>query len=154
MKLKQKKLSSVGKELIKSFEGLSLNSYLCPAGVWTIGYGTTVIKGVPVSKDMKITKEEADKLFDEDVKQFETVVNELVKVPLTQNQFDALVSFVYNIGSGNFSASSVLIFLNKSEYLVAADRILKWIYVTKGRKKVISNGLVVRRNKEKKLFLS
>ena len=93
---------SEGLSLIKRFEGLYLESYLCPAKVWTKGYGHT--KGVV--KGQKITEEEAEDFLKKDLAAAEKTVNSL-NVQLTQNQFDALVSFVFNLGSGNFLSSTL-----------------------------------------------
>lgn len=140
------KISENGKNLIKNFEGLKLNSYKCSSGVLTIGYGHT---GSDVKENMIISKEEAEKLFDSDIVIHSNNVSKLVRVKLTQNQFDALVSFEYNIGYGNFSKSTLLKKLNLQDYKGASNEFDKWIY----SKKKKLNGLVKRRNKEKELFL-
>ena len=140
------KISENGKNLIKNFEGLKLNSYKCSSGVLTIGYGHT---GSDVKENMIISKEEAEKLFDSDIVIHSNNVSKLVRVKLTQNQFDALVSFEYNIGYGNFSKSTLLKKLNLQDYKGASNEFDKWVY----SKKKKLNGLVKRRNKEKELFL-
>jgi lysozyme len=91
------KISKAGLDLIKSFEGLRLEPYYCSSRVLTIGYGST---GPHVKEGMKITKEEAEKLLIKDVSRFEDGVNKLINIPLTQQQFDALVSFAFNCGRG------------------------------------------------------
>jgi len=144
-KLKMK-LSENGKKLIKKFEGCRLKAYKCPAGVLTIGYGHT--KGV--TSNQIITQAEADRLFDEDIKTFENAVNSLVKVPLTQNQFDALVSFTFNLGIGALKNSTLLRLLNKGDYRGASQQFGLWVHVGK----IVLHGLVVRREEEKKLFLT
>lgn len=149
-----RKVSVVGQNLIKEFESLRLESYLCPAGVWTIGWGTTRIEEKPVVKGMKITIDQAQKYFEKDLQVFETAVSKLVSVKINQNQFDSLVSLCYNIGIGNFTHSSVLRFLNQEQYIVAAHQMTRWIYATVNGKKIILNGLVRRRAAEKDLFLS
>jgi lysozyme len=93
------KTGEKGKDLIQSFESLALKSYKCPAGVWTIGFGTTRINKKPVLPGMVITVEYAETLFESDLFLFERDVNSLLTKPVTQNQFDALVSFAYNVGS-------------------------------------------------------
>lgn len=98
-----KKTGNKGIALIKSFEGLKLKAYKCPAGIWTIGYGHT--KGV--KEGQVITEDQADKFLTEDLFDAEMAVNEQ-SLSLTQNQFDALVSFTYNLGSGNFQKSTLL----------------------------------------------
>ena len=100
-----------GLELIKHFEGCELVAYKCPAGVWTIGYGH--IKGV--SEGMTITQEQAEQMLLDELIEYENYINELVTVPLSQNQFDALVSWVYNLGPANLKVSTMLKVLNKGQ---------------------------------------
>ena len=116
--------SNKGIELIKSFEGIKTKAYKCPAGVWTIGYGHT--KGV--QKGDTCTMAQAIEFLKEDLRVFEGAINDLVKVELNQNQFDALVSFVYNVGSGAFQDSTMRIFINKGHFPLAAGQFDKWIY--------------------------
>ena len=97
-------ISEEGKSLIKKFEGCELTAYKCAAGVPTIGYGH--IKGVSMGDT--ITQEEADEMFNHEMKEYETYVNTAVTVPLSQNQFDAIVSWVFNLGNGNLKASTML----------------------------------------------
>lgn len=145
-----KTTSYVGLDLIASFEGTRLQSYDDGVGVWTIGIGTTVYpNGVKVKKGDTCTLEQAKSYFAHDLKRFEASVNNLVKVPLSQNQFDALVSLVYNIGSGNFGSSTLLKKLNAKDYQGAADQFQQW---NKGGGKVLK-GLVRRREAERALFL-
>ena len=138
-------VSTNGIELIKQFEGCSLKGYKCPAGIWTIGYGHT--NGV--KEGQTITKEEAELLLKEDLAGFEKVINNVVNVEINQNQFDALVSFSYNIGIGALQTSTLLKLLNKSDYNGAAEQFNRWVYA-KGKK---LTGLVKRRSAEKELFL-
>lgn len=138
-------LSEKGKTLIKKYEGLKLSAYKCPAGVWTIGYGHTA----GVYAGQKITQKQADEIFDKDIKQFEDAVNSLVKVPLKQGQFDALVSFVYNVGKTAFANSTLLKMLNSGNYSGAGEQFNRWVFA--GGKKLV--GLVKRREEEKELFL-
>lgn len=133
-------------ELIKSFEGLELEAYLCPAGIWTIGYGHTG----DVEKGEKITKEKADELLDIDLSVFRKGVRNLVKVPLNKNQFGALVSFAYNVGLGNLKSSTLLRMLNAGDYNGAADQLLRW---NKSNGKVL-RGLARRREAERAVFLT
>jgi len=133
-------------ELIKSFEGLELEAYLCPANVWTIGYGHT--KGV--KEGDTVTKEEAEKLLDEDLAFFRNGVKRLVKVDLNENQFGALVSFAYNLGLGSLESSTLLKMLNAGDYEGAADQFLRW---NKSGGKVMT-GLVRRREAERAVFLT
>ena len=142
--------SQNGINLISSFEGCELKAYLCPAKVWTIGFGTTVYpSGVKVKKGDTCTLDQAKQFKAHDLKRFEKTVNDLVKVSLTQNQFDALVSLTYNIGTGAFEKSTLLKKLNVSDYQGAADQFTVW---NKGGGKVLQ-GLVNRRAKERELFL-
>ncbi len=118
-------------------------------GVWTIGIGTTVYpNGVKVKQGDTCTPEQAKVYFKHDLAKFEKTVNEAVTVPLNQNQFDALVSLTYNIGSGAFKNSTLLKLLNKGDYQGAADQFLAW---KKAGGKVMK-GLVRRREAERALF--
>lgn len=133
-------------ELIKSFEGLELEAYLCPADIWTIGYGHTG----NVKEGDSITKEEAEALLDKDLQTFRNGVKRLVKVPLNENQFGALVSFAYNLGLGSLQNSTLLKMLNAGDYTGAADQFLRW---NKSGGKVLT-GLVRRREAERAVFLT
>lgn len=140
--------SQLGIDLIKRFEGFRSQSYLCPAGVWTIGYGTTRIKGQPVRPGMRCTEQQAEEYLRDDLEYFEDAVQQLVKVPLNQFQFDALVSFTYNLGEGNLGKSTLLRKLNQKDYKGAADEFLRW---NKSGGTVLG-GLVRRRAAERDLF--
>lgn len=140
------KLSEKGKTLIKKYEGLKLSAYKCPADVWTIGYGHTA----GVFEGQKITSDQADEFFDNDIKQFEKIVLELCNVPLKQGQFDALVSFVYNVGKTAFANSTLLKLLNQKKYTAAGNEFSRWVYV---RDKKLQ-GLVKRRIDERFLFFA
>lgn len=146
------KTGQAGIDLIKKFEGLQLKPYLCPAGIPTIGYGSTLYPdGTRVkTTDKPITKDKAADILRATLGSYERAVNNLVKVPLTQNQFDALVSFTYNVGGVNLADSTLLKLLNKKDYAGAAKEFDKW---TKAKGKVLP-GLVVRRDDEQKLFLT
>lgn len=133
-------------ELIKSFEGLELEAYLCPADIWTIGYGHTG----NVKEGDRITKAEAEALLDKDLQTFRNGVKRLVKVPLNENQFGALVSFAYNLGLGSLQSSTLLKMLNAGDYTGAADQFLRW---NKSGGKVLT-GLVRRREAERAVFLT
>lgn len=139
-------------EIIKESEGLRLEAYLpTPNDKWTIGYGHT--KGV--ARGQRITKDQAETYLREDLDWVEACINKLVKVPLSQNQFDAVASLVFNIGQGNFERSSVLRNLNLSKYKEAADSFLMWnkqTNKTTGKLEVLK-GLDIRRKKERELFL-
>lgn len=136
-----------GLALIKSFEGLSLTPYLCPAGKATIGYGST--RGVTMNSP-PITRAEADRLLRRDLGHAESVVDGLVDVPLNGNQFSALASFVFNVGAEAFRRSTMLRKLNAGDYLGAAAQFERWIFA--GGKEL--PGLKRRRAAERSLFLS
>lgn len=137
--------SSTGINLIKRFEGLKLTAYRCPAGVPTIGYGTT--KNVKLGTT--ITEEKAEDLLKKDLVRFETAVKTDVRVKLNQNQFDALVSFSYNVGTGALQSSTLLKKLNHGDYKGASQEFSRW---NRAGGKVL-NGLIKRREAEKELFL-
>lgn len=141
-----RKTNQAGIELIKRYEGLRLKPYLCAAGYPTIGYGHLVASlRVPA-----ITAEEAERLLKIDLFVAESAVLRLVRVPLTDGQFDALVSFVFNLGSGRLQASTLLRRLNAGDYQGAALEFRKWVYGG-GRK---LPGLIARREAEAALFLA
>lgn len=134
-----------GLDLIKSFEGLRLSAYRDSVGIWTIGYGHT--KGVKPGDT--ITVEQANDFLREDLRDAERAVNDLTFLNLTQNQFDALVSFTFNLGRGNLQASTLLRRVNEGDFEGAAEEFLRW---TKAGGKVLP-GLVRRREAERALFL-
>lgn len=140
------KVSNNGINLVKRFEGLELKAYRDSVGILTIGYGHThAVKVGDV-----ITDEQADIFLREDLQVAELTVNTNVKVKLTQGQFDALVSFVFNLGSGNFVKSTLIKKLNAGDYAGATDEFGKW--VNAGGKKL--SGLVKRRAAEREVFLT
>ena len=138
------KTAQKGLELIKHFEGCELTAYKCPAGVWTIGYGHTkdVVEG------MTISKEEAEQMLVDELHEYENYINEYVNVALSQNQFDALVSWVYNLGPANLKASTMLKVLNSGKYEDVPAQIKRW---NKAGGKVLE-GLIRRREAEACLF--
>jgi lysozyme len=138
--------------LIKSCEGFSAKPYLCPAGVPTIGYGSTrYADGRKVTlNDKSITVEQADEIMRTSLVEYENAVNRYVKVPITQGQFDALVDFAYNAGAQNLRNSTLLKMLNAGDYAGAAKQFERWVYAD-GK---ILFGLVKRRKLEAALFLS
>ena len=144
-------VSPSGVDLICNFEGLRLKAYDDGVGVWTIGFGTTKYpNGIRVKKGDTCTLDQAKAYMQNDLKSFEQTVNNTVKVPLNQNQFDALVSLAYNIGTNAFSKSTLVKKLNANDIRGAADQFDVW--VNAGGKRM--QGLVNRRAKEKALFLS
>lgn len=152
------KLSDTGIKVIKNFEGLRLTAYRDIAGVWTIGYGSTRYHdGQPVKPGDKLANEQqASALFSNTLGQYEDAVNQYIKVPLTQPQFDALVSFTYNEGTGALKESTLLKKLNEKDYAGAADQFLVWDKVTDPQtsEKEVSATLAIRRKEERELFLS
>jgi lysozyme len=142
-------ISQKGIDLIKHFEGLYLMAYLCPAKVWTIGYGHTGIKhnDGTVKPGQRITRARAEELLAMDLNtKYAPDVRRMAKVPLTQTQFDALVSFHFNTGA--LGRSTLLRKLNAGDYKGAAAEFARW---TRGGGKVLS-GLVRRRKAERHLF--
>jgi lysozyme len=138
------KISNIGIDLIKQFEGCETEAYKCPAGVWTIGYGH--IKGV--QEGDVITETQAHEMLVEELKEYESYILNAVEVDLNQNQFDAMVSWVYNLGPTNLKSSTLLQELNSKNYNAAAQEITKW---NKAGGKVLT-GLVRRREAEASLF--
>ena len=139
-------ISQAGIDLIKRWEGFRSNAYLCPGNVWTIGYGHTK----NVYQGMCISKAQAEELLKSDLRYFEASVRQLVTVKLNQAQFDALLSFTFNVGVYAFKKSTLLRLINQENFLEAANEFGRWVYAN--RKKL--PGLVKRRDEEKKLFLS
>ena len=144
------KVSKRAIELIKRHEGIRLNAYLCPAKIWTIGYGSIVHDRLPgkprVKQGDKITAHEAELELRYDLETFERIISTVIKVPINQNQFDALVSYWFNTGGSN-----TLVRLINSNAGKAA--IYKWIttrYITGGGR--VLNGLVKRRKEEADLY--
>lgn len=145
------KLDNKGYLFICEFEGLKLKPYLCSAKISTIGYGNTYYPdGKRVTLlDKEITKQYAFEIFKDIADKFAKRVNEMVKQPLTQNQFNSLVSFAYNVGTGNFSTSTLLkkVNVNPNDLTIRAE-FMKWNKANK----VVINGLTTRRKKESDLY--
>lgn len=133
-------------DMLKGFEGFRSYPYTCPGGSLTIGYGNTIKPGEYNS----ISKEQAEVLLRKTVSSFEAAVKDMVKVPLSQNQYDALVSLAYNIGAGALRKSTLIKKLNNGDYKGAADEFPRFV---KANGKTLE-GLVRRREKERNLFLS
>ena len=143
-------VSLFGIDLICGFEGLRLKAYDDGVGVWTIGFGTTIYpNGIRVKKGDICTEAQAKAYMAHDLKKFESTVNSAVTVPINQNQFDALVSLAYNIGTGAFSKSTLVKKLNAGDIRGASDQFDVW--VNAGGKRM--QGLANRRAKEKEVFL-
>lgn len=145
-----KDISDNGITLIEKYEGLKLKAYKCPAGIWTIGIGSTIFKGKSVKQGDTCTKQEAYDEFRIHLKKYVYPTIYKVKVALNQQQFDALSSFIYNIGETSFNNSTLLKLLNTGNYTGAAEQFCKW---NKAGGKVLA-GLTTRRESEKQLFLS
>lgn len=143
--------------LVKLSEGFSSKPYRCPAGIPTIGYGTTHYpSGVEVSmQDSSITEAQAIEYCLHELQADADTVNKFVKVTVNQNQFDALVDFVYNAGAGAFKQSTLLKLINQCNFALAAYEFDKWIFGhdPKTGGSIRLKGLVTRRNAEKNLFL-
>ncbi len=138
------KTSAEGISLIKKFEGCRLEPYLCSADVLTIGYGHTR----NVVESMSITEDTAEALLQQDLKEFEDHIDNLVTVDLNQNQFDALVAWTFNLGAGNLKSSTMLKVLNEEKYDEVPEQMQRW---NKAAGKVL-HGLVRRRTAESLLF--
>ncbi len=132
-------------EMIKNFESLRLEAYICPAGKTTIGYGHLI---APWENYKKITKQQALKILEIDVSVIAARIKKFITTPLNQYQFDSLVSLAYNIGTNAFIKSKLLQYVNQRKYKKAADEFDKWIYAN-GKK---LNGLKKRRSIEKIVF--
>lgn len=149
--------SQRGIDLIKRFEGLVTHAYLCPKGILTIGFGH--IKGV--KKGDVVTEAQAEKLLKQDLKLFESNLNYSIEhdgIELTQNQFDACISFIFNLGFSAFIFSTLYKKLKQKDYAGAGEEFTKWVYITKTdpktgeRFKVKLKGLETRRKAEQELF--
>ena len=151
-----RRISRNGVKFIQKHEGFRTDVYLDQAGLPTEGTGhlLTAEEKVKYRVGDRVPDDVLEMWFDQDISRFESAVNRLVKVPLTQNEFDALTSFAFNVGVSAFQNSSVLRRLNGHNNAGAADAFLLWNKVTKNGKKVVSKGLTNRRKAEKELFQS
>ena len=143
-------INKAGKDLIKRFEGCKLKAYKCPAGVWTIGYGNTFYEdGTKVKEGDVITQERAEELFDIIISDFVRMTDALVKSDVTENNFSALVSFTFNVGTGNLKKSTLLrkVNANPKDPSIRAE-FMKWTRANN----VVLKGLVRRREAEAKLY--
>ena len=140
------KTSQTGIDLIKGFEGKRLKAYRDAVGVWTIGYGHTRT----ARAGQVISDSQAEQLLRADLADFESCVARSISVTLNQSQFDALVSFAYNVGCGALRRSTLLRLLNRGGYGAAADQFLRWNRAGG----VVLRGLTRRRKAERELFLS
>lgn len=143
-------INKAGKDLIKKFEGCKLKAYKCPANVWTIGFGNTFYQdGTKVKEGDVITQERADELFDIIISDFVRMTDALVKSDVTENNFSALVSFTFNVGTGNLKKSTLLkkVNANPKDPSIKAE-FMKWTRANN----VVLKGLVRRREAEAKLY--
>ena len=140
------KTSQAGIDLIKSFEGCKLRAYQDSVGIWTIGVGHT---GPDVCAGATVSDQEAISLLQMDLHEAEEAVERLVTAPLSQNEFDALVSFTFNLGEGNLRKSTLLKYLNQMRYEDAANEFPRW---NRAGGQILP-GLTRRREAEKQLFL-
>lgn len=146
-------ISQRGLDLIKRFEGYSGTAYLCPAGVWTIGYGTIRINGRPVQAGMTCTHEEAEEWLRQECDEVAAGIDPLIDFELDQNQLDALISFAYNLGVGAFKSSSLRRVINAGEE-VYEDLFTRWSKARDPRtgKLRVLPGLLARRKQEFALY--
>ncbi len=139
------RISREGLILIRDFEGFYPVPYRCPAGLWTVGYGHVLAPHEPIET---ITRSQAEVLLAADVRRSEWSVSALVNVAITQSQFDALVSFVFNVGAGAFERSTLRRVVNREDHEAVPGQLMRWVYA-RGRK---LPGLVRRRFEESMLY--
>lgn len=142
-------LNITGEDLIKSFEGLSLSVYHDIAGFLTVGYGHKILPSDDLRWGDQISQQQADDFLTKDLDIASSQLVSVLKVELTDNQFSALVSFVYNLGIGRFETSTMLKLLNSNLMDLAAQEFLKWDH-SNG---IVVQGLLQRRSEERALFL-
>ncbi|AYO54377.1 lysozyme [Acinetobacter wuhouensis] len=142
-------ISENGFAIIREFEGLELKAYQDTGGVWTIGIGTIKYpNGNRVKEGDTCTQTQAEQWLKDDCVWVDACLDKYVKVPVSQNQFDALASFVYNIGENAFKKSTMLTLINQNNLTAAANQFDRWVFDNGKR----VQGLVNRRAKERKLF--
>jgi len=147
----QQRPSSTGIEFLKTLESFRASAYLDPAGIKTIAYGHVIKPGETFSI---LTPGQGEALLREDLRPINKILNSNIKVPLTQNQIDALSAFIYNVGTTAFLNSTLLKHLNLGHYTQAANEFGRWIFITPpGKPKEESKILINRRRKERVLFL-
>jgi lysozyme len=140
-------------DYIKSFEGLKLLAYLCPAGIPTIGYGCTHPDGRIVTMGMTCTKDQAEKWFNEEVESNEKTLSKMLQVEINDHQMSSCVDILYNIGSGNFQKSSILSFINKKDFDKAVVSILQHNKAKVNGVLTELSGLTKRRKFDARIFL-
>lgn len=141
-------ISEDGLALIKKFEGFSPMAYVCPAGKLTIGYGHVISDADVIARGARITQGEGERLLMQDVAPAEAAVRKSVTIALKQNQFDALVSLVFNIGAEAFAKSTLLKYLNRGEFARVSGQFMRWDKA--GKRPLL--GLRLRRRAEAELF--
>jgi lysozyme len=149
------KVSEEGKKFLILNEGEILKIYLDSAGLKTCGVGHLIIKDdpeYPLPVGTPITKERSDELLTHDLKIVEDCINNYVDVDINLNMFNALASFIFNIGINGFIKSTLLKELNQEHYAVAVNEFAKWSKITKDGQKIVSPGILARRQREKALF--
>ena len=146
-----RRMTDEGLDLIKLYEGYSSSPYLCPAQHWTIGYGAIWgMDDTRVKEDHPdINEDQADYLLRRDVKKSEMAVIRHIRVPLEDGQFNALCSFVFNLGSGALQSSTLRRKINRGDYIGAANEFPRWVFAG-GRK---LKGLIRRREHERLMFI-
>ncbi|MBX9583668.1 MAG: lysozyme [Gemmataceae bacterium] len=147
---RQPSTTEAGLQLIRDFEGLRLEAYLCPAGLWTVGFG----HAQGVKRGDRITEETAERLLLQDVAAAERAVRRQVTKVLNDNQFSALVSFCFNLGETKLRVSTLKDLVNQGRYAEAADEFPRWVFATVNGQKRKLPGLVKRRTAERELFLT
>lgn len=146
------KISQRGLDELKRQEGFRSTAYRDEGGNWTIGYGHLIKPRDSVTMVSEITREQAEELLRQDLAEAEKAVNRYVDVPLTQGQYDALVSFVFNVGAGAFAESTLLQRLNDGDYDGAAEELRRWDKVTVDGEKRSSEILANRREAEREMW--
>jgi len=149
-------ISPAGEALIKKWEGFYAKRYRDPVGIWTIGYGTIQNRrlGIKLTAGMTVTKEEATELMRKELRAMEKHVNKLLTRDVSQPQFDAIMSFCYNLGTGAFKKSTLRRAINAGDFVKARAQFGRWVWATDRRtkKRVKLRGLVNRRRDEAKMF--
>jgi lysozyme len=141
-------------DLVKKWEGFKAEAYLCPAGVWTIGYGITAGAGIGVDPKPgdRVTREQAERHLQAALERFAAQIRPAITAPINDNEFGAFLSLAYNIGVGGFRRSSALRHFNAGDKAKAAEAIKLWNRATVGGKRQILQGLANRRAEEVVLF--
>jgi lysozyme len=141
-------ISYKGLSFLKDQEGFKDTAYKDSGGVWTIGYGTIRVDGKPVVQGMTCTEPQAAAWMESHLASVQTAINQAVRTQLTQHQFDALCSFVYNEGEGAFRSSTLLGKINVNDFIGAGKQFDRWVYVGKN----VIPGLIARRRRERDVF--